>query len=197
MSTKKTDSVAYLFKEMDPSEKVEFERLLSKNENLLIEVESLRNIHNSVRKLPDISAPEELLDSVCAQAEQASRSRGNRKKPLYFAVAALVSIGFTAGAIIMDHSSESASETGAASIGAVGASGGLTHPEPPVEVPSNDLTPWVDQNEILHFTGNTASAETNRTDSLLQNSYQRLKPVNDPSQSRIYQRELHLTGSRQ
>lgn len=196
MSTKKTDSVAYIFEEMDPSEKVEFERLLRMDENLLIEVESLRAVNNKISELPVYSAPDELLESVCIQAaEKAESTRKNRKKPFYYAAAALLSIGFTAGALLME-TSETSSQNGAASMGSVGSTGSIPQTEQSVGEHNSDLTPWVDRNEILHFTGNTSNPNANRTDSLLQNSYQRLTPVSDPSQSRVYRRNLHLTGSR-
>lgn len=192
MSIKKTDSIAYLFKEMDPSEKVEFERLLRKNENLLIEVESLRNISNRINELPEISAPDSILQSVCEQALEKNRSsKFVRSKPFYFATAALLSIGFMAGALMIE-SDETANNAGNASVGSVGSihtnasniSAGTT---------DREISPWVDENEIIHYTG----VESERPDSLLENSYRRLTPVTNPSQNSSYQRNLHLTGSRQ
>jgi hypothetical protein len=49
-----TKSIAYLFKEMDPSEEVEFERSLKSNENLLIEVESFRQTNERLQPLPSL-----------------------------------------------------------------------------------------------------------------------------------------------
>jgi len=193
MSIKKTDSIAYLFKEMDPSEKVEFERLLRKNENLLIEVESLRNISNRIGHLPEISAPDCVIQSICEQASEKNKSsKLVRSKPFYFATAALLSIGFMAGALLIE-SDESASNTGSASVGSVGSTQATSTNNPAGTTADREITPWVDENNILHYTG----VESERSDSLLENSYRRLTPVTNPSQNSSYQRNLHFTGSRQ
>lgn len=193
MSIKKTDSIAYLFKEMDPSEKVEFERLLRKNENLLIEVESLRNISNRIEELPEISAPDSILQSVCEQASEINRSSNFvRSKPFYFATAALLSIGFMAGALLIE-SDETANNTGNASVGSVGSIQTDATNNPAGTTTDREITPWVDENDVIHYTG----VESERPDSLLENSYRRLTPVTNPSQNSSYQRNLHLTGSRQ
>jgi hypothetical protein len=193
MSIKKTDSIAYLFKEMDPSEKVEFERLLRKNDNLLIEVESLRNISSRIDQLPEISAPDTVIQSVCEQAsERKKSSKIVRSKPFYFATAALLSIGFMAGALLIE-SDETASNTDNASVGSVGSIQATSTNNAAGTAADREITPWVDENNILHYTG----LESDRSDSLLENSYRRLTPVTNPSQNSSYQRNLHLTGSRQ
>jgi anti-sigma factor RsiW len=193
MSIKKTDSIAYLFKEMDPSEKVEFERLLRNNDNLLIEVESLRNISSRIDQLPEISAPDTVIQSVCEQAsERKKSSKIVRSKPFYFATAALLSIGFMAGALLIE-SDETASNTENASVGSVGSIQATSTNNAAGTAADREITPWVDENNILHYTG----LESDRSDSLLENSYRRLTPVTNPSQNSSYQRNLHLTGSRQ
>lgn len=193
MSVKKTDSISYLYKEMDPSEQVEFERMLSKNENLLIEVESLRNISKKLDKLPEISAPDHLLKSISRQAGQNGSASGSfRKRTYYFATAALLTIGFMAGALIYE-SEDGSGNSGSASIGSAGF-GESEQSKSAISIESNrDVSTWVDRNDILHFSG----LDSDRPDSLLQNSYQRLTPVKNTSQNNQIQRELHLTGSRQ
>ena len=62
------DCIRYLMREMDPSEEIEFEREMMSNENLLIEVESLRSTYNKVKKLPLKQTPKELLAKVKEQA---------------------------------------------------------------------------------------------------------------------------------
>jgi hypothetical protein len=196
MSTKKTNSVAYLYKEMDPSEKVEFERLLKENENLLIEVESLRSVSNRLDQLPTISAPDHLLESVYETASnQAASSKKSIYKPLYLAAAAVLALGFTAGALVLD-SGEQTSVSGTASVGSIGAFSPEIQPRELQGRQSGQNSTWIDRNEVLHFTGSSGITTSSDRDSLLQNSYQRLTPVNDPVQNRAYQRNLHLTGSR-
>lgn len=193
MSIKKTDTISFLYKEMDPSEQVEFERLLSDNDNLLIEVESLRNVSKKLEKLPVISAPESVLQSVCDKANKHSASSKQViRKPLYLATAALMTVGFMAGALIYE-SADKTGETGTASIGSAGNIESVQNQNSSSANSSREISTWVDRNDVLHFSG----AEYDRSDSLMQNSYQRLTPVKNPSKSSDYNLNLHLTGSRQ
>ncbi len=196
MSTKKTNSVAYLYKEMDPSERVEFERLLNENENLLIEVESLRSVSSRLDQLPAISAPDHVLESVYSTASQkAVSSKRSIYKPLFLAAAAVVALGFTAGALVYD-TGNSPSVSGTASVGAIGAFNPEIQPGETTTGQTNQNSTWIDRNEVIHFTGNSGTVTSSDRDSLLQNSYQRLTPVHDPAHNRAIQRNLHLTGSR-
>lgn len=75
------DCIRYLMREMDPSEEIEFEREMMSNENLLIEVESLRSTYNKVKKLPLKQTPAEILNKVKEQAvsDQQKRLRSSFK----------------------------------------------------------------------------------------------------------------------
>ena len=76
------DCIRYLMREMDPSEEIEFEREMMSNENLLIEVESLRSTYNKVKKLPLKQAPKELLNRV---KEEAVLNQQQNLKPNHLA----------------------------------------------------------------------------------------------------------------
>eukprot|EP00579_Thalassiosira_antarctica_P023677 CAMPEP_0201981284 /NCGR_PEP_ID=MMETSP0904-20121228/73048_1 /ASSEMBLY_ACC=CAM_ASM_000553 /TAXON_ID=420261 /ORGANISM="Thalassiosira antarctica, Strain CCMP982" /LENGTH=296 /DNA_ID=CAMNT_0048533817 /DNA_START=138 /DNA_END=1025 /DNA_ORIENTATION=+ len=69
------DCIRYLMREMDPSEEIEFEREMMSNENLLIEVESLRSTYNKVKKLPLKQTPQDLLSKVKEQAVMDQRKK--------------------------------------------------------------------------------------------------------------------------
>lgn len=195
MRKKDTSSVAYLFKEMDPSEELEFERELRNNENLLIEVESLKQINDRLSILPSIDPPEEVVKSIQNFAnDRVSRKKKGGVRPVYIATAAMIMVGFFAGAIVMNFNEQEGA--------AVRANlGGATFQLPATES-ANDIQgrkimkPWVDNNEVLRFTDGAFNVEATSMDSVFRNSYQRLKPVTDPLQSNIYQRNLQLTGSR-
>jgi hypothetical protein len=199
MKTKDHKSVAYLFKEMDPSEEVEFERILKGNENLLIEVESLKKVNERLCSLPYLSAPADVLDDVCRRAgEKKVKPKTNWIRPFYLATAALVMVGFTGGILFMDSTS---SEQNSTSDHAGAGSTNMLYSDQ--EEPGNlseskaKITPWIDNNDILHFNERLQNPESAQIDSMLRDSYQRLTPVTDPYQSRMYQRNLHLTGSQQ
>lgn len=195
MRKKDTNSVAYLFKEMDPSEELEFERELRNNENLLIEVESLKQINDRLSAIPSIDPPEEVVKSIQNFAkDRVTSKKKSGAMPVYIATAAMIMVGFFAGAVVMDFNEQEGT--------AVRANlGGSTFQLPATES-VNDfqgrkiMKPWVDNNEVLRFTDGASKIEATSMDSVFRNSYQRLKPVTDPLQSNIYQRNLQLTGSR-
>lgn len=200
MKKKDISSVAYLFKEMDPSEELEFERDLEKNENLLIEVESLRSVQEKLSELPEFSAPDHVLEQVCKQAESKGRAaRISPLRPYYYAVAALLLVGFTAGALILE---QSGSDSSSADRAVTGFSQFQTDESssPAAQEPNTEdrakVSPWVDNNEVLRFGERSQSAESDSMDSVLRDSYNRLTPVTSPSQASPVNRQLHLTGSR-
>jgi len=53
----------------------------------------------------------------------------------------------------------------------------------------------VDNNEIIHFTGDSGTMGFTVDDSALLNNYPKLQPVNNPSVKQYFHRNLHLTGS--
>lgn len=191
MKNKDTNSIAYIFNEMDPSEEVEFERELQKNSNLLIEVETLKNTKNRLNKLPQVAPPEHLVISIQLQAEKKAELSKRRKQfTVYSAVAAVLVFGFMSGIFLYDSSEPQEAATQAS----VGSAGNLQQ----LAVPANeDLTPWVDQNEVLRFTDQFQAGNEATFDTVFRHSFQKLTPVTDPVQSRAYQRNLQLTGSKQ
>jgi hypothetical protein len=49
--------IRYLMKEMDPSEELLFEKKMMEDENLLIEVESLRKVNQRLSGIPEMEPP--------------------------------------------------------------------------------------------------------------------------------------------
>lgn len=199
MRKKDINSIAYLFREMDPSEEMEFEREIEENANLLIEVESLKKVNERLNDLPELSAPAEVLERVMQAAYSKQVKPASRRiPPLYYAAAALLLAGFTAGALFLEAETQN---TGAENTASAGTSvlqlenrsaGVAASPQT-----RQHVAPWVDNNEVIRFTDRLRPVESASIDSIIRDSYQRLTPVTDPQQSRYYQRNLHLTGSRQ
>lgn len=201
MKKKDINSVAYLFKEMDPSEEVEFERDLEKNENLLIEVESLRQVQERLNDLPQVSAPDHVLNSICREAadlKKSSRTYGLRS--FYYAAAAMVLVGFVAGALLLDQSSEnsdaSQAATGISSLSINSEASGAEGHGSDQTASATKISPWVDNNEVLRFGDSQPRTDAASMDSVLRDSYNRLTPVTNPTQSGYINRQLQLTGSR-
>lgn len=200
MRNRDINSIAYLFREMDPSEVVEFERSLNENENLLIEVESFRKVHGRLNDLPDLSPPKELTDSVIKIAAQRNSKSGSQwHRTMMFTVAAIMLAGFTAVALITEPAPTTSSGSGQASTG-------LSTSLQPVgpksmsgsfeENSATPLKPWVDNDEFIRFSERVGQSESASYDSIFKNSYQRLTPVIETDPYVRMQRRLQLTGSR-
>lgn len=192
MSTKENRSIAYIYNEMDPSEKLEFERDLESDSNLLIEVESLKTISENLDQLGYINPPDHIVQAVYDSAKKSSsQSANNYWRTFFYAAAAILLIGMTSG-IFMMNDPQSDAGNGQAESASVSVSPVFSQP-----VNSSNpqgVAPWVDNNEILYFQGRTGSGMQTEIDSMRNDSYKKLTPV-DPSEVRPYQR-LQLTGSR-
>ncbi len=202
MSDKKNRSVSYVYDEMDPSEKIEFERGLKNDENLLIEVELHKRIKNRLESIQHLDAPQELINKICKQAAQ------NRKKPvksylfngsIYGVAAAIVLFGLTSGFLLM-NGDEPAGENARMNSAAVSAPVFINQTTPAVSAvgskPENRVQPWIDTNEIIHFHDRLRASGTAPIDSMFENSFRKLTPVTNPTFSSPNKQNLHLTGSR-
>ncbi|MDZ7807150.1 MAG: hypothetical protein U5K71_08535 [Gracilimonas sp.] len=174
-------AIRYLMKEMDPSEELEFEKQMREDEDLLIEVESLRATNKKLSALPDQNPPEHLIDNISQQAEQAAQRNSGFtfKNIIVRGAAAAFLLASLAGGYIY-YSPVTAVESGSTNI-------------------ANDRTvePWVDRNDILRYAGevpNTAESETTMHPDLLK-SYDKLQLVSEPMGNTGSSKRILLTGS--
>lgn len=195
MSDKENRSIAYIYDEMDPSEKLEFERDLQNDSNLLIEVESFKKVSSNLDNLQHVEPPAHVVDSVLKLADDRSKS-GERPsgRSIFLAVAAVLLVGMTSGIYLIENGNESDSDNPTESA-SVGTSSSI-YSEPVHTSTADDLEPWVDNNEILYFNGLGGSEENAAFDSIRSVSFKKLTPVTDPSQISSYQNYLQLTGNR-
>lgn len=195
MSKKVTNSISYVFNEMDPSEEVEFERELSGNSNLLIEVESLKKTKGQLDNLPLMEPPRNVVSSIQQHAERYSKSRRrNANLPIYTAFAAVFLIGLTSGFFLLNQPEHNSGETNRAGLSNVPL---LQNSTSVTSTTRERIKPWVDENEVIRFTDRFQAAEQTSFDTIFKNSFQKLTPVTDPVERRTYQQSLQLTGSRQ
>lgn len=197
MNKKDIRSIAYLYDEMDPSEKLEFERDLQKDNNLLIEVETLRNVSEKLGKIKAVDPPKELIDSIYVLAD---KRNGSEKQSYWrttlYATAALVLIGMTSGILLLDSvENQSPGDSNEASINSPILFENPTSTSSNINN-NNKVSPWVDNNEVIHFNDRQQAAENAVSDSIFRSSFQKLTPVTDPAETRSYPRNLHLTGNR-
>lgn len=118
------DCIRYLMKEMDPSEELLMERAMMEDEDLLIEVESMRQTFKKLDQLPEVEPPSHVQESIMQKAaEQGKKNRqsNNTFKPaLKYAVAATLALTFTAGGAWLfldtDNTQQSVEQTAEASV---------------------------------------------------------------------------------
>ena len=200
--------IRYLMKEMDPSEEVLMERAMMEDDDLLIEVECMRQTLKRLDQLPRVNPPAHLSDSIIKEAVEYKRKSFRSSRILSYgsikyAAAALVVIGTTVGSLLVynDYSGFTAEEN----TDLTAAKGTNTNtPEPAqqnvqaasVESQSieGDVAPWIDRNDIIYFQDRFSENNT-AFESLVKSSTEKLTPIDDPFIFNAGSRTLQLTGS--
>ncbi|MEP2448490.1 MAG: hypothetical protein ABJI69_14750 [Balneola sp.] len=177
------DCIRYLMREMDPSEEIEFEREMMSNENLLIEVESLRSTYNKVKKLPLKQTPAEILNKVKEQAvsDQQKRLRSSFKLVGWFgksvAVAATILLLISVSVYFIDFGTLTSS------------------PVQTTVISAGTVQPWVDRNEIINISDRTDVVQAQRIGAEYEKSYEKLIPVNKVDEPSNQRQGVLLTSS--
>jgi hypothetical protein len=180
MHTDEKNAIRYLLKEMDPSEEMEFEKLMREDEDLLIEVESLRATKRRLSGLSLKNPPQSLTQKITNDAKQLQSERLRKNKDFTFflkrgmAAAILLSVFIGGGYFYYNDTPKSV-------IPATSATG--------------TIEPWVDRNEVLRFSEGPKASESSSSANELTRSYDKLELVNDPSSSVNGGNGIMLTGS--
>jgi len=192
MSKKDTKSIKYVLNEMDPAEKIEFEREMKYDPDLLIEVESIKRMQKRLDQLPSFTPPKELSESVLSLAAEESTKDGSNNLR-FFLTAAVLLLGLTTGSLFFENPFESDGTNYQASIN-------LSSPTVGVEAnnyaSNGNLSPWVDRNNIIKLSGfDTGNYNTNPWE--LNDNHTKLRPSDNSLYRNTSTRSLHLTGSNQ
>ncbi len=186
--------IRYLMKEMDPSEELLFEKKMMEDENLLIEVESLRKVNQRLSGLPEMAPPKEVRQNIISKASDYHLKKKSKQRIFYFSAAATILVVFVAGAFWIIEENNSATGESHSSQAVLGSTSAPAF-ELKLESSSNGLTPWVDNNDELHFEDRFNADRAAAFDSIMNNSFQRLQPIQDAERRNDRARGLHLTGS--
>jgi hypothetical protein len=186
--------IRYLMKEMDPSEELLFEKKMMEDENLLIEVESLRKVNQRLSGLPEIKPPKTISQNIILKASEYHQNKRTKQRITYFSAAATILVIFVAGAFLIMEENEATAGDSHASEASLGSASAPAF-ELKLESASNSITPWVDNNEELHFEDRFNADRAAAFDSIMNNSFQRLQPLQDRERRNDRARGLHLTGS--
>lgn len=171
----------YVMGEMDPAEAFEFRQRMESDQDLLIEVESLKRTLQKVQTLPLISAPDHVLRAVTAKAFEKAPSFSR----WYFAAAA--ALVFLLGSAVVFNSGLFSSEP-------VKTQPVVQQNEQPNTVqPESDNAPdaaWKDRKRVVTIDQVAGSL----TDSAAM--HPKLKPVSAPSASAASSSNVTLTRSK-
>jgi len=179
--------IRYLMKEMDPSEEIEFEREMMGDENLLIEVESLRKTLKKVDKIPKWNPPSSLSKTITKKAVHIRNNQIQKNNILFFNV----NKHFAAAAVVLIISVAGISFYAFDSV----YSGNNLQNNTATSNTVNAVQPWVDKNNVLRY----SDVQNNSSGELLYiemaKSMDKLTPVEpeDASASRV--QDIMLTGS--
>ncbi|PAU93899.1 hypothetical protein CK503_09510 [Aliifodinibius salipaludis] len=218
------DCIRYLMKEMDPSEELLMERAMMEDEDLLIEVESMRQTLKKLDQLPEVEPPSHVTDSIKKKAaEQAEKNRQRNKtfKPAFkYAVAATLALTISAGGAwlfiggedtnstrqqaattsVSSPSASQAQDIDQVSTGNTGSSsaqfaGSNVSSQPATTTPeTSDIEPWIDREDILRFE-DQFSNQQEQFQTILQRSTERLQLIQEPSIQNNRVKSIQLTGS--
>lgn len=168
MLNKDDGCIRYLMQEMDPAEVIEFEREMLNDENLLIEVESLRKTYKKFGKLPLYSPPKTLIDQVVQKAISEQQKRTGATKFIYLksskAVASIsaiiiLSVGTFFYGNFINKNTDTISNLN------------VLQPK--------EIQPWMDKNEEIQFVGTTQQQQApSSLDKIVERSFKKLRLVN-------------------
>lgn len=192
MSIKDTNSsIKYILEEMDPAEKVEFEREMASDPDLKIEVESIRRMKSKLDSLPTLNPPNHISESVLSlAADQSGKKHGFKSS--YYLSAAVVILGLTTGALILHNSAEDPYPVNNSSA-SMSLGNGISQTEEPR---TSDIQPWIDRQDVLRISGFESISNSVQLREI-GNSYEKLKPVGNYPGLQPFRRSLQLTGNNQ
>ena len=178
--------IRYLMKEMDPSEELEFEREMMEDENLLIEVESLRKTFQHLGKLPVLNPPKSLIENISETATRTQKQRIDQTRKW----AALMAKSVAVAAVFLMIAS-----TGIYFYGN-GSSSGIDARNTPASASVEGVQPWVNRNNVIRFAGTaTQGANPQPLQDDVEESFKKLKLVNDETGFEQTTRKILLTSS--
>ncbi len=180
----------YVLNELDPSEVLLVEKAMRDDENILIEIESMRATLRKLDKLPEKTPPAEIREKILNMAAASAQVRKSRIssltiKPVYFTIAAVLLVGVSLGLFSMTQSDQAVTLQPDAPALSSSVSGTIPASAPAVNaLPANseretNLEPWVDRQNVLHI--NISSGANGMTVLPHENSRtvpSQLKPVN-------------------
>ncbi|MCH8568581.1 MAG: hypothetical protein LAT67_09970 [Balneolales bacterium] len=210
-------ALRYILNELDPSEVLMVEKAMHENQDLLIEIESMRATLRRLNQLPEMAPPPSLSQKVMQQAASFTPPSKTRIPVFSASGSSLFFKSFAAAIVICTVGLGSVYFFGASNVSNTPAT--LQQSAAPLEyrsmqtplqrsvLPGNvasstslngNAEPWVDQNNILHISVNRSGLGQVISSGLQPNTNMtRLTPVNRQPNSSPVLRDIQLTRSQQ
>jgi hypothetical protein len=182
--------IRYLMKEMDPSEEVLMERAMMEDDDLLIEVESMRQTLRRLDNLPEKEPPAKLTESLIEQAG----TRHNKQSswpaipPQVLRYAAVLLIGMGLGSGLWMALSSSSGESTDYDLSS------LTTTFEQVEQLNADVKPWVDRENVIYYQ-DIFNSQSSDYKAIRETSMKKLTPVTESLYRNPGSTNIQLTGS--
>lgn len=183
------------------------EQAMMGDENLLIEVESMRQTYSKLDGLPRLNPPSHIRQSVLQKAsEHAAKKRKAHTSfiPAFkYAVAATLALTITAGGAWFYLGGEgekadlsASAETPAQSVSSQNPALLFGQNVQTASAKASKVEPWVDRNDILHFKDQfNSQGNISAYENILERSTQKLQLIEQPIFDYRPVKPIQLTGS--
>ena len=182
--------IRYLMKEMDPSEEVLMERAMMEDDDLLIEVESMRQTLGRLDDLPEKEPPAELTESLIEKAakQHKQQSLWPSIPPQVLRYAAVLVIGMGLGSGLWMALSSSSGESTDYDLSS------LTTTFEQVEQLNADVKPWVDRENVIYYQ-DIFNSQSSEYKAIRETSMKKLTRVTESLYRNPGSTNIQLTGS--
>lgn len=149
----------YILNELDPSEVLLVEQAMKEDENVLIEIESLRATLRKLDKLPEVSPSENVRQKILQQAGEYAANRTSTRffgstpaGATYIAVAAVLIVTLSIGLYSYNSQSSVADAPVSTEVSTnISASVSGSNALPTLTQSAENVQPWVDNNNVLRI----------------------------------------------
>lgn len=183
--------VKYVMNELDPSEIVMVENAIDEDENLLIEIESMRRTWKKLDQLPEFNPPEELTNNLVSKAAAYNSTRrikyiglSSKKTQVFMAVAAILTATVTLGLANIYNDNASLPAGSEMEVNQVITT--ESHAE------RAEMTPWIDNQNVLRL-GSPDNNTLQATSAELLENMQNLRLLEDSRIATPVSRDFQLT----
>ncbi len=191
--------VRYVFDELDPSEVTLVEKAMISDQNLLIEVESLRSTWKKLQDLPELEPPSNISEAIIHQAKDYSNQQqffgSHWKNPGLLATAAIVLFSLLIStAYLLPSDAVTGDQDQESRISASAGSVALSEPDGALNLRHDSFRIWNGYSNMV-FIGGVDEQQNQSAPDTLQQGMAPLESGSNPILISPAFRDFQLTGS--